>query len=394
MSSGSPAFHLAWKYVSGHRVQTALLAAALGLVLALPLCVRVAVHSLGQALEARAAATPQVVGARGSALDLMLAALYFKTPQPVPVIPVKAWQDLQQAKLGMAVPLYLRFHARKAPIVGSSLNYFTYRHLALQEGRLFGRLGDCVVGSAFARRHQVQVGGHVFSDQEQVFDLAGTYPLKMRVTGILKPAGTADDDAIFTDIKTTWLIQGLAHGHEDVKAPETVLETKEDGVVANASVRMFNEVTDTNLASFHFHGDSQAYPLSAVLLLPADERAEAILAGRYLKADQPLQLIRPLDEFHSLMGTLFRLESMALAVFAVLAVAAFSVAALVFALTFKLRKREFATLADLGVSVPGLWRVRGLEVVMVALLAATVAGGLVALAHWQAPAVVTLLQRL
>ena len=38
----------------------------------------------------------------------------------------------------------------------------------------------------------------------------------MQVVGVLEPSYTADDGAIFVDLKTAWVIQGLVHGHQDM----------------------------------------------------------------------------------------------------------------------------------------------------------------------------------
>jgi len=385
--------HLAWCYVARHRGQTLLLAAALGLVLALPVSIRVILISAENAMHARAASTPQVIGARGSALDLLLTALYFKR-QPLPPLTVKALDEVRVAKLGTAIPLYTRFHAQQAPIVGTQLDYFPFRKLSLAQGRMFGRLGDCIIGAQLARTHGLTIGDHLFSSQEQVFDMAGIYPLKMRITGVLTANGTADDAAVFVDLKTTWLIEGLAHGHDDLVTEDTILQKEAGNVVGNASVRMWNEVTEKNLPTFHFHGDTSAYPLSAILFWPADAKAEAILAGRYAKADHPAQLIRPLNEFQALMATLFQVETLALTLLGLIALAALSVAALVFALSFRLRKREFNTLDDLGVSRRALVLTKLLEVILVSILACIMAFILTGFVWWNADFGVRLLLRL
>ena len=41
-----------------------------------------------------------------------------------------------------------------------------------------------------------------------LFDLAGVYPLKMHVAGVLEPTGGPDDAAVFVDIRTSWVIEG------------------------------------------------------------------------------------------------------------------------------------------------------------------------------------------
>lgn len=378
------ACQLAARYVLRHRLQSALLAGALGLVFALPLCLRVLIEHAQQELRARAAATPQIVGTRGSALDLMMTALYFKRENLTP-LPFGALAEMRQNRSAAAIPLHLRYQAQGAPIVGTELDYFTFRGLKLAAGKQISRLGDCVVGARLARRRHLQVGGHVFSTPEQAFDMAGVYPLKMRVTGILTPNGTPDDEAIFVDLKTTWLIEGRSHGHDDLKMDASVVLQQEEGnVVGNAAVRMFNEVTDANIASFHFHGDTGTYPISAMILLPKDAKAEALLAGQFARSKDK-QLIRPQDEMESLLAQLVRLEGFAASALLLTATAALFVTALVFALSFRLRQREFATLEDVGVSRLSLITVKVLEIVIVGVVASVLGLLLLTLASFAAP---------
>ena len=361
----SAALHLAARYVLRHRLQSALLAGALGLVFALPLCLRVLMAHAQQELRARAAATPQIVGTRGSALDLMMTALYFKRENLLP-LPMVVLTELRQNHSASAIPLHVRFQAQGAPIVGTELEYFAFRGLHLAAGRQLSRLGDCVLGAAVARSRGLQPGGHVFSSPEQAFDMAGVYPLKMRITGVLAPSGTPDDEAVFVDLKTAWLIEGRSHGHDDLQKDQSVvLKKEEDGnIVGNAAVRMFNEVTDQNIASFHFHGDVSTYPISAIVVLPQDAKAEALLAGRYARSKEE-QLIRPRDEMEALLTQLVRLEGFAASALLLTATAALLVTALVFALSFRLRAREFATLEDVGVSRVSLISVKVLEVLII-----------------------------
>jgi len=378
------AFHLAARYVLRHRIQSALLAGALGLVFALPLCLRVLIEHAQQELRARAAATPQIVGTRGSALDLMMTALYFKRENLLP-LPFGALADLRQKHSAAAIPLHVRYQAQGAPIVGTELEYFPFRGLHLAGGKQLSRLGDCVVGATLAKQRGLQPGGHIFSTPEQAFDMAGVYPLKMRVTGILTPNGTPDDEALFVDLKTAWLIEGRSHGHDDLQKDASVVLKKEEGnIIGNAAVRMFNEVTDANIASFHFHGDVSTYPISAVILLPQDAKSEALLAGQYARSKEQ-QLIRPRDEMEALLTQLVRLEGFAASALLLTATAALLVTALVFALSFRLRQREFATLEDVGVSRVSLISVKVLEVLIIGLAAAVVGLLLLQFSSFAAP---------
>ncbi|MEZ4472556.1 MAG: hypothetical protein R3F60_17540 [bacterium] len=33
------------------------------------------------------------------------------------------------------------------------------------------------------------------------------------MVGTFEPNGTPDDDGVFVDVKTTWVIAGISHGH-------------------------------------------------------------------------------------------------------------------------------------------------------------------------------------
>lgn len=380
----SAAFHLAARYVLRHRLQSALLAGALGLVFALPLCLRVLIHHAQQELRARAAATPQIVGTRGSALDLMMTALYFKRENLTP-LPFGVLSELRRNPAALVIPLHARYQAQETPIVGTELDYFSFRGLRIASGKTISRLGDCVVGANVARQRQLQPGGHVFSSPEQAFDMAGVYPLKMRVTGILTANGTPDDDAIFVDLKTAWLIEGRSHGHDDLQKDQSVVLKQEEGnVVGNAAVRMFNEVTDANIGTFHFHGDMDMYPVSALIVLPKDAKAEALLAGQFARSKER-QLIRPRDEMEALLAQLVRLEGFAASALLITATAALLVTALVFALSFRLRRREFQTLEDVGVSRVSLITVKVLEIAFIGLAAIVIGFSLLLFASYAAP---------
>lgn len=379
----SGAFILAWRYVARHRVQSLLLAIALGTVLGLPMAVRVLVQAAQEQLRARAQTTPLVAGAPGSTTDLMLAALHFRKMAGAP-LKVGDCDTIRDTGLAEAIPLHLRFQAQGAPIVGTELDYFDFRGLNVAQGDMMTRLGDCVVGANVATAKGLHPGGSIFSTPEQVFDLAGVYPLKMRITGVFAPTGTPDDDAVFVDLKTAWLIEGIAHGHDDLAttAQANAILAKEGGnVVGSAAVRMYNEVTDANVDGFHFHGDEAGYAVHAILVQPHDAKSEALLVGRYQKHKE-VQMIRPVEVLEVLLATLFRVEKLVVAALALVAAAAVLVAILVFGLSFRLRRREFDTLAEVGVGRGTLILAKAAEVGIVGGLALLVA----ALGPWIAAA--------
>ena len=155
---------------------------------------------------------------------------------------------------------------------------------------------------------------------------------------------------MFVDLKTAWVISGLAHGHMDVTQPniETgVLKREESNVVANASVLSYTEITPENIDSFHFHGDPDQFPVDAVIVAPQDRKSGILLRGRYQKEAQ-VQMLVPLIVIQDLLDTVFVVRDYVVLAGVGVAGAAFMIMALVFALSIRLRKREIETIRKIG----------------------------------------------
>ena len=342
---------LGWRHVRRRKRVVGLLVAAITLSLFLPVAISIVVKEAEQHLRSRSVATPLLLGSPGSPLELVFNGVYFTEPG-VDTIPVGRARALSADGYASVIPVYARYRARGFPIVGTSIDYFDYRGLHAADGRMFSRLGDCVLGARVARELGIGPGGSLISTPDQVFDLAGVYPLKMRVTGVLAPTGTADDRAVFADVATTWIIEGIAHGHDaaaETDGDETVLRKGEDGNLAlNASVREFTEVTADNIDSFHFHGDPETFPITAAIVRPRDQKAETILLGRYVGGRNDLQLVRPDDVMQSLFATVFQVRSLVIAALVAVGLTAVAITVLVFVLSNRLRAREFTSLAHIG----------------------------------------------
>ena len=381
-------FLLAWRYLAYHKVKTAVLVAAVATIVYLPAALDIVVRRSARELTARAQATPLLVGAKGSPLELVLNSLYFESGSP-PTTAYAEVERVQRSDLARAIPLYTRFRAGRNPIVGTTLDYFEFRKLPLAEGRAMAMLGECVLGAAAARSAGVGPGGFVLSSPENVFDLAGVYPLKMKVAGVLKPTGTPDDLAVFVDIKTAWVIEGLAHGHQDLSRPEAspgVLRTEGNKIVANASVVEYNEITPENVASFHFHGDPATFPITSVIVIPKDAKSSTLLQGRYLRPEEPVQIVRPEAVMDDLLGTIFTVRGYVLVAAVILGLATLATMTLVFVLSLQLRRREMQAIAKIGgsrIQIVGLVAVEILSVLGAGVL---LAAALSALTGWFATA--------
>jgi len=370
--------YLAWRYLAFHRFKTAVLVTSITLIVYLPTGLRVLVDQSSRQPTARAVATPLIIGAKGSPLELVLNTLYFRSDYPEP-LHYEQVARVDTTGLALAVPMYVRFNAQGHPIVGTSFDYFDFRRLRIQSGRQLVTLGECVLGSRVARELGVGPGDHVISSPESVFDLAGVYPLRMSVVGVLAYSDSPDDDAIFVDFKTAWVIEGLGHGHMDLTRPEAapgVLTRDSANVVGNASVVQYNEITAENIDSFHFHGDLSEFPVTAVIAVPHDDRASAILQGRYQGAEETAQIVRPVTVMDQLLGTILTVQSFITAGAVIVGLATLATATLVFMLSLRLRRREIETLFKIGGSRFNVVALMASEIVVVLVVGVVLAAGL------------------
>jgi putative ABC transport system permease protein len=256
--------YLAWRYLSHHRAKTLLLVLSLSVFLGLPLVVRAMSAVIQQSLLARAQSTPLLLGKKGSSLDLVVEALYFQ-PKRIEALSAAHADEIDDTGFAQAIPLRTGLLARQFPVVGTTLDYFSFRGLRTAEGRTLATLGECVVGAEVGATLGLKHGDSILTSPSSLFDLAGVYPLKLRVVGTLEPSYSPDDRAVFVDVKTAWVAEGLGHGHQDLATADgDVVLKREDGTVtANAKLPQYNEITDENAGSFHFHGDPSSYPISA-----------------------------------------------------------------------------------------------------------------------------------
>jgi len=373
--------YIAWRYLGFNKARSLTLVTCVTLIAFLPLALELLLDESERQLVSRAESTPLLVGAKGSALDLVMNSLYFGETVPE-LISMAAVDRIDESDLALAIPLYVRFKARGFPIVGTSLDYFDFRGAS---GNQLAVLGECVLGARAAEELGLEPGDSLMSSPETVFDLAGVYPLKMHVAGVLEESHGPDDLAVFVDLKTAWVIQGLVHGHvdlKDVNDPTLVMQRSDGNVTATAKLQQYAEITADNIDSFHFHGDPASYPITGVIALPNDEKAGAILRGRYIGADAAnanQQIEVPGKVVGELLDTIFRVKSILDAVILVVGIATLLALTLVFALSLRLRQREIQTIFKLGCSRATIARLMAAEITIILVASGLVTALLLAL---------------
>jgi putative ABC transport system permease protein len=371
--------YIAWKYITFNKLKTITLVACIALIAFLPMALQLLLDESERQLMSRAVVTPLVIGAKGSSLDLVMSTLYFGDEVPE-LISMASVERVENMDLAIPIPLYVRFGTRGNPIVGTTPDYFEFRRLKIAAGRQMALLGDCVLGAKVAQNLNLKPGDSLVSSPENLFDLAGIYPLKMNVAGVLAKSHTTDDLAVFVDIKTAWVIQGLGHGHQDVtrlKDPTLIYKRSESNVAATAKLYHYTEITKDNIDTFHFHGDLGQYPITAVIAVPYDEKSGTILRGRYLSKQETRQIVKPREVIDGLLQDIFRIKNVLDAVISVVALATVLAIILVFALSLRLRQQEIQTIFKLGCSRLTIVRLLLSEIFIIVLISGVFCGAMI-----------------
>jgi len=374
---------LALAYLRFNWFRSLILVLVAALILSVPLISQTLLDGARGTLTDRAEATPLVLGNRGSQLDLVMNALYFSDDRAEPVT-MGATEAVWDSGLGIPIPLNTAFETNAARIVGTSLDYFDFRGLSVAEGRQLAILGEAVLGAEVAARLGLGPGDTIVSAPQNLFDLDGVYPLELNIVGVFAASGTPDDEAVFVDIATTWVIAGIGHGHDGVFAADA--DATE--VVANAAIVEFNRITEDNIDSFHFHGDPDSYPISGVVVVPNDERAATILRGRYLDSENPLQIIVPREVVGELVERIFRIKALLDAVTLIVGLAAFAAVGLAVFLSYRLRAREMQTAFKIGARPGTILRLLVSETLILMSVAALIAAGIVIAVQTQGASIV------
>jgi putative ABC transport system permease protein len=345
-------------------MKTALLVVALATFLGLPLVMRSMSRVIQESLMARAESTPLLLGTKGSSLDLVVESLYFQ-PKAIEPLSFADATEIDDTGLAAAIPLRTGLFVQKVPLVGTTLEYVGFRDLHVERGRMFAQLGECVVGSRAAKTLGVHPGDSVITSPSTMFDLAGVYPLRLDVVGTLAPSQSPDDGAVFVDLKTEWVAEGLGHGHQELSAApsDVLLPTKDGTATANAKLVQYNEITKDNVGSFHFHGDDSTYPVSSILVVPNDEKSGVLLRGRFID-DASRQLLRPANVVEGLNQQIFRFERVLELIVSTVGLATALMFVLVMVLSWRLRADELRTMTRIGCSRFKAAQIMGAEVVL------------------------------
>ena len=324
------------------------IALCLGLVIAIPMVARVVSQDLERGFTARSAAVPLVVGAKGSRFELVLAALYHRGV-PEGSIAVADYERLLDEHI-RAIPLRFGSSAQGVPIVGTSIELFEHRGLEIASGRRFALPGECVLGAHVAEALGLAPGDTLTTDLQRGYDLATAPAIELVVLGVLAPTSSPDDNAVFVDLETCWIIEGFAHGHDaasEIDNNNAIMARTDDTVVLAPGVQTRQRVEADDLASFHLHGDRADLPLSALLVFPADDRERAILTSR-INATPDASAVRPGEVIDEMLIYVLRVRQVLDVAVVITALSTAFLIGLIMTLAVQLRRDELVMLDHIG----------------------------------------------
>ncbi len=341
--------YLCWRRILHHRGQALILVLSVAAAIFLPVTTHLLVRQYQRDLLERARSTPLVEGSKGNRFDLTLSALYLRRSE---LDPLRYSETLAVAGSGgaISIPLHLRFSAQNHVVAGTSPEYYEWKNLRPASGTLPLKLGDAVLGARVARELSLGPGDFLFSDPSDLYDISRPPALKMRVQGVLEKTGQAEDEVVFVDLKTAWILEGIVHGHEQAGAiarEDLVLSGTDDHKVLSPALSEYQEVTEDNLGSFHRHGDEDGYPVSSIIVLPQDDKAATLIKAR-VNAGSDAQMVVPAEVVDEMLEMMFKIQRFVDVISVLLIGATVLLVGLVFLLSTRLREREMLTLERIG----------------------------------------------
>jgi putative ABC transport system permease protein len=199
-----------YRFRAANAVFVGLIAVAVGIGVALTAQER----GLRQGSARAAEKFDLIVGAPGSEITLMLAAVYLQ-PSDVPLITGAQYTEIAAAdRVALAAPIAFGDSFEGAPVIGTTADFVQHLSAGLAEGRMFqtaeeavaGALAPVAIGTSVTPAH-----GHGHAAEADAHEGAA-----YTVTGRMPATGSPWDRAILVPVEGVWSVHGLADGH----APE------------------------------------------------------------------------------------------------------------------------------------------------------------------------------
>jgi putative ABC transport system permease protein len=216
---------IVWAQATRRPLQTALSFVLLALGVATLVFVLLAQTQLTRQVTRDAHGIDLVVGAKGSPLQLILAAVYH-VDVPTGNVPLAAVDKLRDNRyVAQVIPLALGDNYRGYRIVGSEPALVEHYGGRLVAGALWDDRMQAVLGATVARETGLAVGARFFGTHGLAAGGAVHDDAEYRVVGVLAPTGTVLDRLIVTDLQSVWFVH---EGEANDPAERKVLEAERE----------------------------------------------------------------------------------------------------------------------------------------------------------------------
>jgi len=217
---------IAWKYIWGRRLASALTALSVALGVSLILATFLLTRGIRESFIVGATDYSLLVGAKSNPTQLVLGAI-FRMDVATPNMPYTVYEQLRDdARVERAVPVALGDAYQGFRYVATTPEYFApapwrRKTFAVAVGRWWNETPpeqpnyEAVLGAEVAQRTGLRIGEAFYEGEEMA-----EYPLT--VVGILRPTSSADDRTIFFSLASFWGMNEVAR-NATVKPLTTVL---------------------------------------------------------------------------------------------------------------------------------------------------------------------------
>jgi len=210
---------LSFSYLRARALNTLLNVVLLAFGVATITLLLLTMHQLQERMGRDALGIDLVAGAKGSPLQIILAAIYH-LDIPTGNIALKQAKEIAKHRMvKKTIPLALGDAYRGFRIVGTNHDYVAHYGGTAAAGRLWEKPMEAVIGAEVAQRLGHGVGSK-FIGAHGIADAGAEHgDAPYTVVGVLAPSGTVLDRLVLTSIESVWLVHD-EHQGADAKVTE------------------------------------------------------------------------------------------------------------------------------------------------------------------------------
>ncbi len=344
--------YLAYKNLISKPLNTLLSILLLMLSISLATFVLQVRNQLNHHLESNIKPFDMVIGAKGSPLQLVLSSVLHIDNPTGNISLKKAISIAKNPMVKEMIPVSYGDNYKGIRILGTTNEYLTKYEASLQEGRLYEKPFEVVIGSGVSKKDNLQVGDTFLSSHGLAEKGLETHNEKpFIITGILKPTSTIIDHLIITNLESIWEV----HEHND--EPHHQEEEHKGEHVDEHSNHKDQSGEEREITS---------------LLVKFRNPLGALQMSRFINDETTMQAALPKFEIKRLMGFLgIGFQTINGIAIAILLVAGLSIFINLIK-TVRERKQELALLRTYGANTFQLIKLVFLEALFLSLLGATV----------------------